>query len=270
MAPAVHVDRYLERIGYSGPREPTLVVLEALQAAHSGAIPFENISVVLGHPVDVDSAAVEDKLVALRRGGYCLEQNRLFADVLGSIGFSLTEVLARARPPGLEVVAPRIHMALCVHIDGVDWLADVGFGAEQPRVPVRLDGTARDDGWGGVRVVEERKSELVLQRSASDGWHDLYTFDFEPVFPMDYVVANHFARTHPAAPFAGDLTLQLAAADARHVLLRGEYRMYVADRVVREPLDPALLSRLLDEVMPIELAPDDRRALFDRVFGGPC
>ena len=47
MNETIELDRYFERIGYPGPRTPTLNVLHALTAAHSQAIPFENIDVLL-------------------------------------------------------------------------------------------------------------------------------------------------------------------------------------------------------------------------------
>jgi hypothetical protein len=38
---------YLRRIAYEGPRKPSLKTLRAIVAAHSTAIPFENINVLL-------------------------------------------------------------------------------------------------------------------------------------------------------------------------------------------------------------------------------
>ena len=266
MAHAVDLDRYCDRISYDGPREPTLAVLEHLQSAHAASIPFENIDVVFGRPINVDGASVEEKLVTLRRGGYCFEQNRLFADVLTSIGFEVTEVLARVRPPGLEAVTPRTHMTLCVRLEGADWLADVGFGAGEPRLAVPLDGTARPDGWGEVRVVDEGESTLVLQRSTSDGWRGLYAFAFEPVFPMDYVMGNHFTSTHPTSPFVRGLTLQLVTADVRHVVRSGKHTVIAAGEELTQQVDADVLTSLLDDVMRIQLPSDDRRALFVVVF----
>jgi N-hydroxyarylamine O-acetyltransferase len=48
------LDRYLSRIGYSGPTEPNLATLGGLLAAHMNAIPFENIDVLLGRPIRLD------------------------------------------------------------------------------------------------------------------------------------------------------------------------------------------------------------------------
>jgi len=37
---------YLQRIGYAGPREPTVEVLHAIMCAHVQEIPFENLDVL--------------------------------------------------------------------------------------------------------------------------------------------------------------------------------------------------------------------------------
>jgi arylamine N-acetyltransferase len=69
---AVDVAAYLDRIGYRGAGEPTAETVHALVAAHNGAIPFENLDPLLGIPVaDLGAAALIDKLVRRRRGGYC-------------------------------------------------------------------------------------------------------------------------------------------------------------------------------------------------------
>ena len=66
MNETIELDRYFERIGYPGPRTPTLNVLHALTAAHSQAIPFENIDVLLGRPIRLEPQALQQKI--LRRG----------------------------------------------------------------------------------------------------------------------------------------------------------------------------------------------------------
>src|SRR5947209_1474820 len=61
---------YFARIGYAGPREPTLAVLRGIVAAHATSIPFENLEVLLRRGVKLDAEALFDKLVERRRGGY--------------------------------------------------------------------------------------------------------------------------------------------------------------------------------------------------------
>jgi hypothetical protein len=67
---ALDLDAYLERIGYDGPVEPTLEVLDAIHLAHATTIPFENLDILLGRPIRLDLASLQAKLVGERRGGY--------------------------------------------------------------------------------------------------------------------------------------------------------------------------------------------------------
>ncbi|MCX5740953.1 MAG: arylamine N-acetyltransferase, partial [Proteobacteria bacterium] len=70
---SLDLDAYFARIGYAGERAPTRATLYAIVHAHVGAIPFENIDVLLGRRVDLAPAAIVQKLVHDRRGGYCFE-----------------------------------------------------------------------------------------------------------------------------------------------------------------------------------------------------
>jgi N-hydroxyarylamine O-acetyltransferase len=126
----IDLDAYFDRIGYSGPREPTLEVLRALHRLHPAAIPFENIDVLLGHGIDISPAEVDAKLIGARRGGYCFEQNNLFERVLTALGFQVEGPLGRVvwMAPPAAPTPPRTHRALKIVLDGETWLADVGFG----------------------------------------------------------------------------------------------------------------------------------------------
>ncbi len=67
---------YFRRIGYRGRYEPNLALLSALTEAHTQAIPFENLDVLLGAPISLAPEALFQKLVLDGRGGYCFEQKR--------------------------------------------------------------------------------------------------------------------------------------------------------------------------------------------------
>ena len=60
------LDAYLERVGYRGHRGPHVKTLAALHVAHLGAIPFENIDVILGRGVRLDLENLQEKLVERR------------------------------------------------------------------------------------------------------------------------------------------------------------------------------------------------------------
>ena len=67
MSPAVDLDAYFSRIGHAGGRAPTLDTLRELHLRHTQAIAFENLDPLLGRPVRLDLASLEQKLVRDRR-----------------------------------------------------------------------------------------------------------------------------------------------------------------------------------------------------------
>ena len=80
------LDRYLARVGYGGPRTPTLATLQALHERHPAAIAFENLNPLVGWPVSLDAGALEQKMVGDGRGGWCFEHNWLFRRALEALG----------------------------------------------------------------------------------------------------------------------------------------------------------------------------------------
>jgi N-hydroxyarylamine O-acetyltransferase len=210
---------YLARIGYGGPVEPTLGVLDAIHLAHATTIPFENLDILLGRPIRLDLASLQDKLVRDRRGGYCFEHNTLFAAVLEAVGFGVTHLGARVRF-GARSVTARTHMALLVEADGRGRLADVGFGGGGVLRSLPIEPGAELDQFGWRFRLVDDDGVRVLQTHRPNGWIDLYAFTFEPQYPVDAEMANHFTSTHPSSAFTRTLTAQLSGRE-RSLILRG-------------------------------------------------
>jgi N-hydroxyarylamine O-acetyltransferase len=214
------VDAYLARIGYSGPRVPTLPVLHALTAAHTQTIPFENLDVLLGRPIDLQPAAIFDKLVKGRRGGYCFEQNGLFLHALEALGFRVRPLSARVRlDRPRDYTPPRTHMFLRVEVADESWLTDVGVGGLSLTAALRLapDG-AQETPHGQRRIVREG-DRWFHQARFDDAWTDVCEFTGEEMPPIDRVVANWFTSTHPESHFRNRLIVARAAPDGRRITL---------------------------------------------------
>lgn len=126
MNSAFDIDRYMERISYSGSRKPTLAVLRALTLAHAQSVPFENISVLQGQPIRLEPESLYEKIVVSHRGGYCFELNGLFLELLTRIGFAVCPLGARVRlgAPDRKVLPRRTHMLLEVTTNSQRWITD--------------------------------------------------------------------------------------------------------------------------------------------------
>jgi N-hydroxyarylamine O-acetyltransferase len=241
------LDAYLHRIGYARDLRPTRATLDALHLAHATHIPFENLDILLGRPIRLDLASVQAKLVTGGRGGYCFEQNLLFATVLRELGFAVTPLAARVRL-GTDAVLPRTHMTLLVDVDGTRWLADVGFGASGLLLPVPFGNgqQTRQFAWT-FRVVEDAGA-WVLRSRAGESWEDLYAFTQEPQHPVDYEIANWYTSTHPESRFTQTLTAQQVAPDVRRILRNREYSEDRGTEVARRTLadDDEVLAMLAE------------------------
>jgi N-hydroxyarylamine O-acetyltransferase len=216
------LDAYLARIGYAGDLRPDPETLRGLHSAHATHIPFENLDILLGRPILLDAESLEKKLVRGRRGGYCFEQNELFASVLEHLGFSVTRLAARVRL-GAERLLPRTHMLLKVDIGDTSWLADVGFGGEGLLTPLPMIAGAATQQFAWSYQLLDNSGLWVLQSLNAGAWQDMYAFTLEPHYLVDYEVANYYVSTHPSSIFVQTMTVQLPTPEARYILRGREF-----------------------------------------------
>src|SRR5512146_3142420 len=145
---------YLDRINVASQVDddslrPSLRVLRELHEAHMLAVPFENLSIHYGQPINLETAALYDKIVRRHRGGFCYELNGLFAWLLRLLGFDVTMLSVEVAEPGGAFSPAYDHLALLVRqVEGADWLADVGFG-DSFRRPLRFQADVEQDGADG-------------------------------------------------------------------------------------------------------------------------
>ena len=253
MTPDSDLAAYLDRIELTAPPAPTAAGLAELHLAHATHIPFENLDVILGRPIRLDPKSLHQKLIHDRRGGYCFEQNLLFASVLERLGFRVTRLAARVRYRATSLL-PRTHMLLAVEVDGESWLADVGFGGSGPLLPIRfVAGREQRQFVWNYRLVKEADA-WVLQAQRPERWEDFYTFTLEPQEVVDYDVANYYVSTHPDSPFTRTLAAQLPTPEARFVLRNRELTIERAAgteiRAITDDELPEVLRRLFGLALP--------------------
>ncbi len=249
---------YLARIGVVGPASVGEATLRRLVARHTRTIPFENVDVQLGRPIDLELSSLLAKLVHGRRGGYCFEHNTLLAAVLRDLGFAVTTLAARVRWSSVGPTA-RTHMLLSVELSGTRWLVDVGFGGFVPTEPLRLDErTPQETDLGTFRLVDEGRFHVLQTRSSEGSFVDMYAFTDEPHHPVDFVAMSHFTSTHPSSRFRQHLIVARPTETERHALLDHELVVRSAAGTTRTKIEPSAIPRLLRERFDIDV-PDDAR-----------
>lgn len=171
-------ERYLQRIGYTGGVTPSLENLQQLMLAHLTHVPFETVRLHrTGELPDLSKEVLYERIVEKRLGGYCFELNKLFQELLTSLGYETKAAVARSTDtPGR--VDPLNHRGLIVKLDGKEYCADVGYGGPMPGGPLLLEeGThtiegsdfiveGPDDGWWIIdRISSKGKREGLMELS---------------------------------------------------------------------------------------------------------
>jgi N-hydroxyarylamine O-acetyltransferase len=212
----MNLDAYFARIGYDGPSDPTLETLCGLHRAHLLSVPFENLDILLGRRIVLDENALFDKIVTQGRGGFCYEQNGLFAAVLRALGFDVTLMEARVSRGDGTFGIPFDHLALLVTFDE-RWLADVGFG-DSFLEPLRFDDSGAQEQERGVfRVTHDGITGRYAWRKAG-GWIDQYQFFLTPRELADFADGCHYHQTSPHTSFTQKRVCSLATPDGRITL----------------------------------------------------
>ena len=173
-----NIDAYFERIGFSGSIAPTLETLVQLHALHPAAIPYENLDPLLGRPVRLDLANLQQKLLFDRRGGYCFEHNTLFRAMLRDLDFEVKTHAARVlwgTPPDVE--PPLRHMVLTVDVAGASYLCDVGFGGQTATAPLRMRREAEQQTPHDTYRLMEVDGTWTVELQIDAAWHPLYSFE---------------------------------------------------------------------------------------------
>lgn len=203
-----------------------LAYLTALQQAFLVNIPFENLELHYSahKTISIDPSIIFDKIVTqdTGRGGYCMENNMLFATFLRSLGFKIYMAGAKVsdanQPTSTKSERDDVgftgfgHQVTIVTIDGERYLVDVGFGNGGPTTPMLLRDGAESERMPpgqkarmayvtrpGAESAEAAKVwmyERTIPGKEEAGWLPGYCFPDGVEFTMaDFGVMNHTTST---------------------------------------------------------------------------
>lgn len=268
---------WLARIGYRGAVTPTIKTLQGLISAHSSAITYESIDILLDRPPRLDIASLQAKMIDGGRGGYCFEQNMLFRAGLRSLGYDITSLQARV-VRGLDIDAPRpmLHMVLQVNLPEGPYLADVGFGNLAPTAALRMETDITQPTPHEPMRFIAMGDELVLQSWLGDHWEHIYRVVRLPRVDAEYEICNWFTGTHPESPYRANIIAALPGRDATRLTLfnrRLKIRQASGEAELRMLTDDAEFYDVLTGLFGLRMTDDDiHRALTnmrERATAGP-
>jgi len=210
--------------------------------------------VLLGRPIRLDLASLQDKLVRRRRGGYCFEQVTLFAAVLERLGFAPVRHTARVIRVVPRTEAPRSHMLLTVALGSTTFVLDPGFGGGAPRLPLPLREHAPVACEDETHWLVRDDGHWVLKVRTGDAETDCWASTLERDNLVDFEMGNHFTSTYPASPFVNRLLLQAYVPGGRiRVMNRDVTESRHGRALTRTLASRSELRALVAETMDVDL-----------------
>ncbi|MCP4142000.1 MAG: arylamine N-acetyltransferase [Chloroflexi bacterium] len=199
------VQKYLQQLDLHG-RSLDLNFLKKINTRHVATFSFSSLGCRLGNELPLDIESLYQRIVVQRRGGYCFEQNGLMYEILEELGFKVRLYLARVIynqdiHPGLT------HRITMVEFDGKDYILDVGFGADGPRIPISMSGKEIKDGDRKFRISEPRAGEFHMQIFQDGNFFSLYRFELARYGQSDCELGHFYSHKHPKAGFVNHLVI---------------------------------------------------------------
>jgi len=252
---------YLKRIHYAGPIKPDAQTLVGLQRAHLLTVPFENLDIPLKRPIRLEEAALWDKIIIRKRGGFCYELNGLFARLLREIRFDVTYLNARVYNHKGELGIDFDHLALLVEAPDRSerWLADVGFG-DSFNEPLRFEDQGEQvQGLRAYRLEKTSEGYITWQKNYDGSWEREYLFDLLPhQFPEEYLSACQYHQTSPQSSFTQSSIISRATPDGRVSLEEGRLILTQNGQRMERPIeDREEYEALLKQYYGITLEQED-------------
>ncbi len=221
MTNSFRINDYLARIQYTGAGSIDAETLTDLHLAQMRSIPYENLSIIAGQPIRLDEAALYEKLIMRRRGGFCYEINILFARLLRELGFSVQIISARiAKPDTAYGFGPNFdHIALLVTLPLAErWLVDVG-NSRWFDAPLRLDSTAQQvRNYVSYRINRLSDVFMLYQSDTDQGERLQYLFTLEERRSEDFAQLCQYKAKSPNSNFTRGRMCSRATEEGRITL----------------------------------------------------
>lgn len=202
------VGKYLSRIGFAAPADPSLDTLRSLHMCHLLSVPFEDLTIHSGGQVRLDLPLLYEKIVIQHRGGFCYENNGLFSWLLTRLGFQVTLLSGQVRNDIMECYGPPFdHLIIMVVVQGQSYLCDVGFGSAGFSSPLLLDCSGPQvQGHRLYRITKKTMDDMHYVEwksveSRDQDWTEMYKFTLEPRSPEDFADMCQYHQSSPHSLF---------------------------------------------------------------------
>jgi N-hydroxyarylamine O-acetyltransferase len=181
--------------------------LNELQSKHIAQYSFNNLAVILGEELPLDTQSLFNKIVERRRGGYCFEHNKLVFSILANLNFDVRLLLSKV-VYNQDVEVARTHRITLLNLRGESYIVDTGFGHLGARFPVKIAlGVIQDQGDSQYRIINNEKGDYCYQVFKDGDFFTLYTFDLHHYTESDCLLGHFYSHKHPNAAFVNNLVI---------------------------------------------------------------
>ncbi|KAM5354669.1 hypothetical protein ACJ41O_001316 [Fusarium nematophilum] len=210
------IEHYLAHIGFPAANHPSdpLELLTELQRRQLERVPFENLSLHYSktRELSLDQGDLFHKIVSLGKGGYCLENNNLFGQILRTLGFDCIYSAARVKQPSSD---------------------------------------GQETGWFGCLPQHKDPSQRVWVYSQRENdelpWTEAYCFTETECLVTDFDTMNYVPMKSPTSFFTQNVIAQRFLMDEDKKELIGSVSLF-RDRIkVNIPANGLVEERLGDE-----------------------
>jgi N-hydroxyarylamine O-acetyltransferase len=246
----MNVTQYLNRIAFEHTPTVDTDTLTRLHRQHVFQVPFENLDVHYKRRFTLDTAAVYDKIVDQRRGGFCYELNSLFLALLQHLGFQ-GRMISASIFDDTGTPGPRFdHMAIVAEAD-TDYLLDVGFG-DLFVTPLEIaSGQVQHDGRNYFRIEPHHDGYLLAMSPDGNTFQPKYTFSLQAYHISDFEPSCYDKQINPASYFVRNIVCTRPTDAGRITLFN--------DRLIERRHEQRLISEITDE--------DHRKEVLRSEFG---
>jgi N-hydroxyarylamine O-acetyltransferase len=254
---------YLTDLGLTTTPEKNLNFVSELQSKHIAKYSFNNLAVVSGNGVSLETKTLIEKIVANGLGGYCFEHNKINFEALETLGFDVRVIMARVVGNAQQAVARTHRFTLLILQDEV-YLVDVGFGGNSPITPLLLKpDIVQTSGLDCYRIQINADQEFELQIKKQDTFTPLYVFDLAIYTDADCEAANFYTANYPESKFVNNIVFTIKTAQKAVAVRNHEFIIRDHNGYTNQPIPSAKeLAHIVEQNFGIVL----EATLADHIF----
>ncbi|SHF03760.1 N-hydroxyarylamine O-acetyltransferase [Seinonella peptonophila] len=252
----MNIKQYLQRINSNMPNSLDFDHLTLLQKQHLLHIYFENLDILNGKPLSLSAKDLFTKLIIQRRGGVCFELNGLFYYFLQELGYKPTLMAGTVYLGNGKWAIEHAHLFLIIPLEHSEYVVDVGFGGNCPRVPIALNGEICVDPLGQVFRVNREKRYCYVQKREEQTWKTLYRFEREADhWSLDKLVPIcRIVETDPDSSFQQDIFCSRVTELGRVTLIGNKLTIVENGSKRKQRLSSAEIPLIVKQYFQLELS----------------